>query len=364
MKQILAILLALILLSGCGSTVPETTEVTEAMTEAPETTVAAEPTETEPPKPKTEPVKALADNTAVVLTTANRDDILNVVDEYDEKYYVVKLETGYGLVEKRLTRLDSEAAYEQWTGYATYGAKLYSDYLLRGEVLAELWMNQQVTVLDSLGDILVVQFEETIGYLTAGQISSYFIQPAPGGSGGSGGADGGDISLGCHGGISLLGTFVPQEGEVSGTARVLADAVPILLGWFDREETVELVTEAGFAQEKEGFCTVYLDGIYGYIRHDLLARKGEAPYEEWDGYAFHGAQLYDNYDLNGKPDRTLDPNEAVHVLLELDNCYLVAVGEGGGYLAKDQVSEYYIVYGGGNSGSESSGDDEWSPPML
>lgn len=363
MKKLLALLAALAVLSltGCGSQ-PEATQAPAEEPTVEVTTEATEPTETEPPVPETESAVIKADRTAVMLTTANRGDILDVVDEYDGDHYVVKLENGYGLVEKRLARLDSDPAYEQWTGYAFYGAELYTNYLLRGEDPVKLDMNKQMTVLDSLGDVLVVQIEDSIGYILASQVSSYFIVPSPGGGGGGGGVDGGDIALNFRGSVALLGTFVPQEGEKTGTATVLADETPILLGWFDRDDKAELVLEEGFAEDREGYYTVYLDGIYGYIRQNLVSRESEEAYEEWDGYALYNAELYDNYDLTGESMRKLNANEEIHIVSDLVDCYLVIVGEETGYMAKDQISEYYVVYGGGSSGG--GGGAEWSPPVL
>lgn len=362
MKRLLAFLLCLVMLfvAGCTPAEPdpteeptaatEPTEITEAPTEPSEET---EPTETEPPAPETVGGTVLADRTAVVLTTANRDETVDVVGEYDEYHYVVKTEQGYGIIEKRLVRMDGGEAYVQWNGYAYSGAKLYNNYHLLPEGVQELAMNTQILVLDSLGDSCVVQVGETIGYMRLDEISHNYIQYTPG----SGSADGGDISLGDRG-VTLLSSFVPQSGEVSGSAVVLADGAEIMLGWYDRGETAQIITEEGYAEAKDGWHAVYLEGLCGYIRQNLAAQEGAEPYAEWDGYAHSQAGLYNNYYLTGEPVTKLSANTSVHILCDLGNCYLVIAGDTTGYMDKGQVSETYITYSG------SSGGGEWSDPVM
>ena len=360
MKKLLALLFALtlLLLAGCGGNAPaETTPVT---TEAPvETTEATEPapTETEPPVPETLSGTVQADKTAVVLTTANRGDVLDIVDEYDEAHYVVKLDSGYGLVEKRLMRTEGEEPYESWEGYAGYNALLYPTYALRASEGETLNLNTIIVVLDNLEGILVVQVEERIGYMEEALVSRSYIQPY---SGGGGSADGGDIILGIQGGITRLSVLAPQSGDVTGKGTVLADGTEILLGWFDRNEEVRIVNEAGFAEEKEGFYTVYLEGLYGYIRQNFLLKEGEEAYAEWDGYAKANAVIYTSFNLSGESVK-LKTNAELKILADLGDCYLVTDGEVTGYMAKDTVSEVPISYSGWGGGG---GGGEWTPPAM
>ena len=376
-KAILFLLLALVL-TGCGSR-PEETQPTLALKDSTqpttETTLPTEPAETEPPAPETVPGTVKADKTAVMLTTANRGDTLDLVGEYDENHYVVKLDPGYGLVEKRLVRLDSEGPFQPWSGYADYGAKLYPDYLLRGTA-QELYLNLQVTVKEDLGDVLLVQSGDTLGYISADRVSPYQIPPEPPREDSNVGQDGGDIVLGWQGGITLLAAVAPQEGEVTGTARILADGVPILLGWYHRNEAAQLIAEEGFAPEKDGCYTVYLKGICGYVEKNLIQKEGEAVYTPWDGYAVYGGKLYRGYDLRGDELASPHINTRIRVLQDLGSCYLVAVNGQEGYMAKEFVSEYFINLGGGeadqgtpenSTGKEESGsteEPEWSPPVL
>lgn len=357
--------LALLALAGCERQDPApTTEPTQPSTE---TTAATEPTtqptteatepptvETEPPAPDTKPATALADHTDVILTTMERGAAVDVAGEFDEQYYIVRTVEGFGLMEKRLLRLEGAAPYEQWTGFAHSEALLYGNYhLLPGEEQA-LAMNTEVQVLEDLAGVYLVQLGDTLGYMEADQVSRDKLIPAPAGGGS---ADGGDISLMYTLHLDFLSVFVPQEGNAAGGAQVLVDEAEVLLGWYDREETMELVAEAGYTQEKEGFRPVYVDGLVGYVRANLLLEEGTAPFAQWEGYAQSNAPVYSGYYCNGTPLRQLPINTRVTVLCDLEWCYLVSVEGSNCYMAKDQVSETQLtVYSGGGA--------EWSDPVL
>lgn len=372
MKRIIMLLLCLsLLLVGCGQKVPEPTneatkapETTPATTQKPTEEPTTAPAEIEPPVPEILSGTALVDRSYVILKTLNRDEAVEVVGEYDEIFYIVKTEQGYGLMEKCLVRMDGAESYEPWTGYAVYNAKLYNNYhLLLGEE-QKLNMNTQVQVLENLGTCLVVQYEENIFYMVSAEVSKYYIQPSTGGGGGgnTGGADGGDIVLGNWGGVLGLSTFVPQEGEVTGAGTVLVNGAEVILGWFDRNDTVAIVNEEGFVEAKEGWYVVYHEGLYGYVRQILIRQDGEEVYAEWDGFAQYQAPLYDNYYLTGEPVSKLTANASVHILADLGNCYLVTNGENIGYMAKETVSQSFINYGGGGDGGDTGGD--WTPPAM
>lgn len=367
MKRIFAILICItLLLAGCGEkplevtvspTVPSTAPTTAPTTE-PTTEPATVPTETEPPVPDTVPATALADRTEVVLTTLDRGTVVEIAGEYEEDYYIVQVAGGFGLMEKRLIRLEGAENYEGWTGYAAYGSKIYTNYHLLPGGEQKLSTNTKIAVVDDLDGTLVVQTEGGIGYMRAKELSRSYIQPAP--SGGSGSADGGDITLGGDNGIMNLSTFLPQSGSVSGKGTVLADEAEIILGWFDRGEAVAIINEEGFLEEKEGWYGIYHEGLYGYVRQSLLRKDGQEAYTPWNGYAKYQAELFDHYYLHGEPVSKLSSNARVEILEDLGHCYLATSGDHTGYIAKDMVSETKINY---NSGNSSSGGD-WTPPAL
>jgi uncharacterized membrane protein YgcG len=185
------------------------------------------------------------------------------------------------------------------------------------------------------------------------------------------GEDGGDISLRYHGSIQLL-SAIEQTGEVTGTGIILADGTEVILGYFDRGEEIPVVTEEGFAESKEGFCTIYLDGLYAWVRENLVCMEEAEPFEEWDGYARWSAVVYDNIHLIGTPKDKLNTNTKIHVVDELENCYLVEIEEVPGFMAKDMVSKWRYSSGssddegggGGGSGGGGVGGAEWTPPAL
>lgn len=358
-KRIVFALCLALLLSGCVTQAPpETTApptvaptTTPAETTAP-TTVPTEPAETEPPVPETVAATALADHVALVIATVNRGDTVEIAGELDDTYYIVKLENGYGLLEKRLLRPEGEAEYETWAGYAKSGAMFCDNYHLISLGAQKLSQNTKLTVLDQMGDTCLVQVDETIGYLPLSKISKTYIK-----SSGSSSSDGGDISLSNQPGLIPLSVFVPQEGDVTGSATVLCDGAEIMLGWFDRNDTIPVITEEGFAEVKDGWHAVYLDGVYGYVRQNLTAMEGAEPYTPWEGYAKGKTGAYTNYYLTGEPAETLGNNTKVTVLYDLEFCYLVQIGDNIRYLDKELVSQKKWSSG-------SSGSAEWSDPVM
>ena len=359
MKRVFAILICVVLLlAGCTNDPQIEITPTTQPTTVPATTEVTEPTETEPPVPETLSATALADRTYVVLTTLNRDDSVEIVEAYDEDYYTVKVEAGYGLMEKRLIRMDGEAAYESWTGYAKYQSKVYNNYHLFPDGSKTLKTNTKLTVLDDLDGVLVVEQEGAVGYMRKNDMSRSYIQGGTGGGGG--GADGGDISLGAQIGVMPLANIVTPDGAVTGKATVLADGAEIILGWFDRNDTISVINEEGFIDEKEGWYGIYHEGLYGYVRQNLIRKDTEEAYAQWNGYAKYQAPLYDNYYLSGDPIKKLSANADVQVLEDLGSCYLVTSGEYTGYMAKDMVSQTRNNYSGGGGG----GGGGWTPPAL
>ena len=385
MKRITLVLLCLVLLltAGCAKQEPvATTEATTQPTTAP-TETTAPPTE---PLPQTEEATILADHVPAILSILSRGDTVDVVGEYDEEHYVIKTELGYGLVEKQLLAMPGAEAYEAWTGYSRWNRNVYDNYRLSGTPIQVLKTNTKIEVLDDLGGCCVVKVEDVTGFMKLEDISKSPIrsQSSSGGdsgsgggsggggsSGGGGGQDGGDISLQFNGGIVLL-SAITQEGSVTGQATVRADGTEVVLGYFDRDEIAQVVVESGFAEDWEGYATVMMDDLYAHVLETLIQRKGEEAYSQWDGFAKYNTLFYDNFYLQGEGKR-LNTNTAIHVVADLDICYLVKVEDSLGYVAKTMVSQTKIVTrstqteddgGGGSSGGGGGGGQEWSDPVL
>ena len=355
MKKIIALLLVLtlVLCAGCTSEEPvqpepsQTQPVPSETEPVPSETEPPVPSETEPPVPTTVATPVKAGNVPVVLLELNRGDVIELVGDFDEDHYIAKVGDVYGMVEKNLVRTASQEAYASWTGYAYGGVAFCSDLYLQ-TVANSLTLNTTVEVLEDLGYGYLVSYNGSLGFMRAGSLSrNKIVYSAP-----SGGSDGGDISL--QGGIFNL-SAVPQEGEVTGEATVLADGTPLVLMRVQLDETVDVVTEEGFAEAKEGFVTVYVSGLYGYVDEKLV---GETDYTAWDGYAKFDAEIFDNYYLLGEAASKPTVNTVLHLVGELDNCYLVDFNGSVGYISKDLVSATKVAVGGGGGGAE------WSPPAM
>lgn len=375
MKKRAAILLSLLLLLTAGCARQEPTATAEATTET-VTQPTTIPTETTAPPtvplPQTEEAIILADHVPAVLAILPRGDIVDMVGEYDEKCYVIKTDSGYGLVEKQLLATPGEEAFEAWTGYSYWNRNVYDNYRLTGSPIQVLTTNSKIEVLDKLDNCYIVRVGDITGFMRLYDISKNIIQSqgdagggSSGGSSGSGGGqDGGDISLQFSGSIKFL-SAITQEGSVSGQATVKADGTEVVLGYFERGESAQALAEPGFTEDWDGYVTVAMGSFYVHIPETLVQRKGEESYVQWDGFAKYNAMFYDNFYLQGEGTQ-LSTNTAIHVVADLETCYLTTVEDAYGYIAKDMVSENRIVTGGAPSDSDggSSGGQEWSDPVL
>ena len=329
MRRFLLLLMAL-LLAGCGKH-PETAEPVE--------TTAAATEETLGTLPAAEYATAEADGVPVVLAVLSRGDAVDVAGSFDEKHYIVKLETGYGLVEKNLLRLEGETPFAEWTGYAYQNAGIYASYRLTGGPVQTLKADTQVKVLEDLGWCYLVEYDGTAGYMKQETVAKNPVTsrkkqaPASGNAGGTQGEDGGEISLGISGGIVRLSTLAPQEGAVSRRATVLAEETLAVLGYFDRGDKIPILGR----NEKEGYLTVYLDGLTACVADSYVQTEAEQAYEAWDGRTDGIVSLYEDFWMLGSPSGRLNGNVAVRVLFELEDCYLVEAEGMTGYMTKTDV---------------------------
>ena len=331
-KMLLLLILVALLLSACRKKPQEETLPPQTM---PETTA---PVET---GPELEYMTAQINGIPAVLETFSRGDTLNVVQAFDERHYVVKLETGYGLVEQNLVRLEEEGTYEAWTGYATHKAELYDNYRLAGDPVKQLASNTKVQVLDDLGWCVLVEHEGSTGYmkqelLTRSTHNGSGAGKTPAGSEAPSGAgqDGGEISLHQSPRLTLLATVAPQKGNPRGRATVLADGTDVVLGYFDRGDRIPVLKDTVDADR----LTVYLDGLHAAVSGEYLCTQARQTYQIWEGRSKHGAQIYEDFWMLGSPVDRLNADVEITVLQELENCYLVEAGEVTGYLAKDMVT--------------------------
>lgn len=315
-NRILLLLAVLLLLSGCKKQPVEPTDT--APTAA-----------TEEALPQVEYATAEAAGIPVILDALSRGDSVDVAGTYDTDHYVVKLDTGYGLVEKNLLRLEGKTPYTAWTGYAYWNAKVYDNYRLAGEPVTILEANSPVEVQEDLGWCILVEQDGTAGYMRKETVAKHPVavdkKDNSDGENGTAGEDGGEISL--------LSTLVPQEGAVTGKATVLADETMVILGYFDRGDKIPVVQQS----EKDGYWMVCLDGLYAAVADEYICPAGEAAYSAWEGRTNEIVPVYEDFWMLGSPSGMLDGNAAVQVLYELEHCYLVKAGKLTGYMAKNDV---------------------------
>lgn len=355
----LLVVLAMLLCAGCHEQIEETlpTETqpiqTEPITQPTET--EQEPTETEPPVPETVDATVKADGVPAILLTLNRNDVVELLGEYDENHYIVKVQEKYGLVEKTLLRTAEQEPYQSWTGYAYNGVAVYNNLRMRGEAVFNLAMNETVEVLEELGFGYLVSYKGGIYYMGSTTLSKNYIQYNGGAN--SGGADGGDIEL--QQPIINLLDAVPQEGAAVGKATVLADGVELVLSYLNWGEVVRVVVEEGYAESKDNCLTVYMNGLFAYVPTALVRQADETAYTAWDGYAQYNSELFGNFYLLGNSINRPVVNTVVRVVEELEYCYLVQIGDISGYMAKEMVSvnKVYIDTSGGSGG-------DWTPPIM
>ena len=330
--RMLLLLMVLVLIAGCGKKQPdETTPI--------ENTQTAEATEATAP----ELVYGTAQVNGVpaVLATMSRGNTVDVVGAFDEKHYAVKLDAGFGLVEKNLVRLEGEPEFEPWTGYAYQNAQVYNNYRLSGAPVKKLTADAPVQILEDLGWCYLVEQDGAVGYMKheslakkpAGNRDNSGTSSSEKSRDGSVGQDGGEISLQVSGGVTLLSTLVPQEGTVSGKGYILADETHIVLGYFDRGDQIPLIRQS----EAEETLTVYLDGLYAEVSGNYVRTEGEDEYASWAGRSRSIATVYSDMWMLGSPCDRVNANTAVTVLYELEDCYLVEVNGMMGYMAKDDI---------------------------
>ena len=359
-KALFFLLIAVMLLAvGCEKTDQGATVPTVPTTTIPATEPTTEPTTVPTTEAPTEPVPTCTNaevqvsNAPAVLALLNRGDTVDVVKEYDEDHYMVKVNSLYGLVEKQLLRFPGEAAYQSWTGYARSNAPLYDNYLLTGKALQSLSQNKKIEILEDLKYCYMVQYGDIVGFMPQDKVSKNYIQSS---GGGGGSADGGDISLGFGGIVTLSG--VVQSGEVTGTAEVLADGAQVVLAYFDRGELAAVVTEEGFAPAWEGYYTLYMNGLYAYLPQNLALLDGEEPFEQWNGYASYSARRYDNALLRGDG-KSVTVNTTVTVLWDGGEFAVVSINGEICYMASSQIGTNKFSTGGGGGGG-----GDWTPPAM
>lgn len=390
MKRLMTLTLAVMLLltlASCGKKEAEPT--TEPATAPVEETTATEATESPAPtEPETVPGISRASYGEAVFKTLEKGSKIEIIGQFRD-YYVVAGEDVDLLVEKRFVRMDGDAEYAVWTGYAKSGAKAYGNPYWKGEAAAELAANTKLNVVDGGDGWLLVQWDGGEGYMdpdqvnkwrSGGQKSEDYSSGGNSSGGNSGGGasnapdDGTDVPLNSlragdfEAQLMLLGTYYGPEMEESfekGMGTVLAADVESYICLLIRGD------EAKVMNYDEQTVTIYLgDGLSAQLPRWLLRLEGDEEYQSWTGYSAWNGVVYEEYQMRNELKR-LYSNKQVLVLDELPDCYVVEVDGEIGYMELDKVSPRRFSSsgsgssggsGGGSSGGSSGGT--WTPPAL
>ena len=372
MKKVIALTLALMLLltmASCGKKAEETTPVTETVP-APETSAPTEPTETTipaPTEPEWEPGVIRAGLTEAVYTTFDAGTELNVIGQF-LNYYVVEQEDVNLLIHKQMLRLEGEAPFESWAGFTKYGTEVFDNPYLRGEPIATLNTNTEVTVLESNAGWACIEWAEGKGYTAPDMLSKWKLSGSNGNGNNSNANgstnDGTDVPVGSltsaeesfQPEIHLLGAYFGPELEAyfaGGKAVVLADGTEAFICLLNRGDEIR-VTE-----HDEKTATIWLEGeLFGVVPRSLVNLEGDAAFESWTGYSRHNSVIFGEYQMNTESFR-LSTNKEVIVLDEVNGLYVVEYEGQIGYMDPEKVSETKIT-GGSNTAPGST----WTPPQL
>ena len=187
-----------------------------------------------------------------------------------------------------------------------------------------------------------------------------------GGSSDSGsGSGGGEITPSGDGEEGALAFYnnhakvVLLDNKLNMEMVVLTYNCPAYIHVYDRLEEIK------YTEEKEDTLDVLVNGYHANVPKDSTD-LGE-PYDPWDGYTYNGSEVYYEYYLENVM-LTCKKNDEVHVLDKVGRVYIVELEDGTiGYMQTDDVSSHKLVtyvapapveepsYSGGGGGSNSGG---------
>ncbi len=113
------------------------------------------------------------------------------ITEVGEETCSVLVNGVIGTVPRWAVRLEGDADYESWTGYAKRKAKAYTEYQQRNQ-LRQFNQNEQILVVDELEEVelYVVEIEGEIGYMKLDSLQKTRWKASGGGGSSSGSSSG------------------------------------------------------------------------------------------------------------------------------------------------------------------------------
>ena len=341
----------------------------------------------------------------LIAMKLTRGTSVKIIGETDKFYYIEYADGMIYCTEKTLLRLEGEAAAQERTGYARYNACVYDNPYLHGDHFTKLSQNTALTVLDQLGNLMLVSWQTSdvnkqSGYMAAGSFSSGWIQDwvpssgggssgggGPSGGGGSaggggfsgGGQDGGDIALAFQSGKVIFAESISWHRDEKYTVKqgtVFADGTNAYLAHFLQRGEEVLVASA----DKEK-CIIWCDGSVCQTDRAAIHLTEDEEYTPWTGYIQPNGVLYTlpETESNGRKEST---NTEVLVEDEYQDYYIVSLN--GSYYCAEKTAVKSGKYwydpswnsgsssGGGSSGGggsssgggTSSGGQQWTDPVF
>lgn len=302
----------------------------------------------------------LKDNTIIKYSSYNRGDVVSIVDEDDTYYYIDN--NGMKLfIKKEFIRTEKEEPFNEYQAYTRNGSKLYSNIDFKEEIYS-FSLNNNVTVIDEFAGVLLVQYDNNLGFMDAGQVSKTLIQiyiapkeeyKEPEASSSSGGGssdstpssdptptptpeanqqtigDGEDISIAII--PKYENHFLAYASVIKGM--VLMDGTPSYITTINRNDDVYVLSE------DEDEYTILLNGFKGKIEKKYVRQASDNPYESFEGYTVSGATVYSDFEMKNKS-MVYGINEIIKVIDEVDDVYVVEIKDKiFGYMKKSSISK-------------------------
>ena len=332
-----------------GNTTPaepteETAETAEA--EQPETEEPIEilPAPVQTPEPDTVPATVRKDDIRAIVGKFERGDIVDIVDEANDEYYVIQDVKGFFYyVDKRFVRTDEEPFGEEQPMYADSNTVLYETAYLEGEPITTLEKNAVVVQIDELNDIAYCYYQPDdtdeppmYGYtevknLSKDKHSSWQAYYYGGGSSGGGGgySDGEDIFL-----AYMPDPIKPvmaskiaykddnKDLKITGTkGEIFSDGVEIIAAFYNKGEVVNFIEK----NNDEYWTILYEHKVCQIPAKSVRIDGEEEPWDVTDGYiGVDQTEIFDNPELEGKPIKKLVIRAKVRGLeLDGDSLYIL-----------------------------------------
>lgn len=135
----------------------------------------------------------LAPNTEGYICLLLRGDEVKVTEAASDTATIWLGEELFARIPRGLVQLEEDAPYESWTGYSRWDGVIYEESQMATESV-KLSTNKQVTVLDEVDGVYVVEYEGTVGYMNPEKLSQTKIPTGSGKSDEGGGGGGGGSS--------------------------------------------------------------------------------------------------------------------------------------------------------------------------